>query len=136
MELSLGAVKGVAKSAHARVASVAKSLEVHDTGNAKVDAMGDVINNALAPFSEAPDPKKGALGVVEQGINAVMGLQNAPMELMNTGFAMLTAPLAAMMPAFPAATLTAPPLPGDVVSAGSAVAANSFVEYRLKVESR
>ncbi|HEX6745954.1 MAG TPA: hypothetical protein VF092_01490, partial [Longimicrobium sp.] len=81
-------------------------MQVSDTGNAKVDAMGDVINNALAPFFEAPDPEKGVLGVVEQGIGAVMGLQNAPLELLNTGFAMLTAPIAALMPAFPAAYLT------------------------------
>ena len=81
-------------------------MQVSDTGNAKVDAMGDVVNNALAPFFEAPDPEKGVLGVVEQGIGAVMGLQNAPLELLNTGFAMLTAPIAAMMPAFPAAYLT------------------------------
>jgi RHS repeat-associated protein len=81
-------------------------MQVSDTGNAKVDAMGDVVNNALAPFFEAPAPDKGVLGVVEQGIGAVMGLQNAPLELLNTGFAMLTAPIAAMMPAFPAAYLT------------------------------
>jgi len=85
-------------------------MQVADTGNARVDAMGDVLNAALAPFHEAPDPEKGALGVVEQGIGAVMGVQNAPLELLNTGFAMVTAPVAAMMPAFPAAYLTVPHL--------------------------
>src|SRR6188768_1061094 len=83
-------------------------VEVKDTGNAKVDAMGDVLNNALAPFQNAPPPEQGALGVVNQAVGAVMGLQNVGMELMNTGFAMATAGIAAMMPAFPAAFLTVP----------------------------
>src|SRR5438034_8312277 len=52
--------------AHLRVAATAKSLEIPDTGNAKVDAMGDVFNRALAPFSSAPPPEQGVLGVVNQ----------------------------------------------------------------------
>jgi RHS repeat-associated protein len=35
-----------------------------------------------------------------------MGLVNAPLEFMNTGFALLTAPIAQMFPALPASTLT------------------------------
>jgi RHS repeat-associated protein len=70
--------------------------------------MGDVFNNALAPFQNAPPAEQGALGVVNQAIGAVMGLQGMGMELMNTGFAMATAGIAAAMPAFPAAFLTVP----------------------------
>ena len=92
----------------ARVAAKIASLEIKDTGNAKLDAMGDVFNNALAPFHTAPPPEQGALGVVNQAIGAVMGLQGLGMELMNTGFAMATAGIAAAMPAFPAAFLTVP----------------------------
>src|SRR5689334_21701611 len=61
-------------TAHLRVAATAKSLEIPDTGNAKVDAMGDVFNRALAPFSSAPPPEQGTLGVVNQAIGAVMGI--------------------------------------------------------------
>jgi RHS repeat-associated protein len=37
-----------------------------------------------------------------------MGVVGAPFELLDTGFALVTAPLAALMPGLPAATLTAP----------------------------
>ncbi|HTV22428.1 MAG TPA: RHS repeat-associated core domain-containing protein, partial [Polyangiaceae bacterium] len=73
-------------------------------------AMADVINNVAAPFQSGPDPKKGTLGVIEHGIGAVMGVVGAPFELLDTGFALATAPLAALMPGLPAATLTAPHL--------------------------
>jgi RHS repeat-associated protein len=75
-----------------------------------VAVMADIINNAAAPFQEGPDPKKGTLGKIEHGIGAVMGIVGAPFELMDTGFALITAPLAALMPGFPAATLLAPHL--------------------------
>ena len=83
---------------------------IADTGNAKVDAVADCINQAAAPFQNAPDPEKGTLGQVENGIGAVMGVVGAPFQLLDTGFAMITAPLASMMPAFPAATLMMPHL--------------------------
>lgn len=83
---------------------------VGDTGSAKLNAVADVINTTAAPFQNAPDPKRGALGVVEHDLGAVLGVVSAPFQLLDTGFAMLTAPLAAMMPAFPAATLLMPHL--------------------------
>jgi RHS repeat-associated protein len=101
---------GLLSATGARVAATAKSLEVKDTGNAKLDAMGDVFNNALAPFENAPPPEQGAIGVVNHAIGAVMGIQNVGMELMNTGFAMATASIAAALPSFPAAFLTVPHL--------------------------
>ncbi len=103
-----GGTSGLIGPGRARLANKIASLEVKDTGNAKLDAMGDVLNNALGPFHNAPPAEQGAIGVVNQAIGAVMGLQNAGMELMNTGFAMATAGIAAMMPAFPAAFLTVP----------------------------
>ncbi len=92
----------------ARLASQPAPVEIPNSGNARLDAMGDVFNNALAPFQNAPPAEQGALGVVNQAIGAVMGLQGLGMELMNTGFAMATAGIAAAMPAFPAAFLTVP----------------------------
>jgi RHS repeat-associated protein len=73
-------------------------------------AMSDIVNDVAAPFQSAPDPAKGTLGAIEHGIGAVMGVVGAPFELMDKGFALATAGLAAMMPGFPAATLTAPHL--------------------------
>lgn len=83
---------------------------IEDTGNAKVDAVADVVNSVASPFQNPPDPERGVLGKVEHGIGAVMGVVGAPFQLLDTGFAMITAPLASMMPGFPAATLLMPHL--------------------------
>ena len=83
---------------------------IGDTGNVKLNAVADVINTTAAPFQNAPDPAKGTLGEIEHGIGAVMGVVGAPFQLLDTGFAMITAPLAAMMPGLPAATLMMPHL--------------------------
>lgn len=72
--------------------------------------MADVLNDVAAPFQTPPDPKKGALGQIERGIGAVMGVVGAPFQLLDTGFALATASVAALMPGFPAATLLAPHL--------------------------
>jgi RHS repeat-associated protein len=72
--------------------------------------MADVVNDVAAPFQTAPDPAKGTLGAIEQGIGAVMGVVGAPFQLLDTGFALATASVAALMPGFPAATLLAPHL--------------------------
>jgi RHS repeat-associated protein len=94
----------------ARVASQLKSLEIKDTGMARVDAMADVFNAKLAPFTDAPTSEQGALGYVNQVIGGVMDLPSLGQDLMDTGFAMATAGIAAMMPALPAAYLTVPHL--------------------------
>lgn len=83
---------------------------IGDTGNAKVDAIADCINRAADPFQNAPDPAKGTLGQIEHGIGAVMGVVGAPFELLDTGFAMATSFIAAMLPGFPAAVLMMPHL--------------------------
>lgn len=80
------------------------------TGNAKVDAVGDIVNRTVAPFRSAPDPKQGVCGVIQHYVGGALGVLGAPFEMLDTGFAMLTAPLAALMPGFPAATLMMPHL--------------------------
>ena len=77
-----------------------------------VTVMADIVNNAAAPFhpDAQPDPKKGDAGKVEFYVGAVMGVVGAPFELLDTGFALVTAPLAALMPGFPAAVLFMPHL--------------------------
>ncbi|MFC1643047.1 DUF6531 domain-containing protein, partial [Myxococcota bacterium] len=112
MSLDLGHVKAMRPRVASKAPPPAEPAPplIADTGNAKVDAVADVINTAAAPFQNAPDPKRGTLGAVEHGIGAVMGVVGAPFQLLDTGFAMLTAPIAAMMPGFPAATLLMPHL--------------------------
>jgi RHS repeat-associated protein len=109
-----GGLKGAIGAGAARVANTLKTtLEIKDTGNAKVDALGDVFNAKLALFTDAPPPEQGALGWVNQGIQAAMAVKDFTsigQELMDTGFAMATAGIAAMMPALPAAFLTVPHL--------------------------
>jgi RHS repeat-associated protein len=103
-------IQGAISVGAARVASEIKSLEIKDTGIASVDAMADVFNAKLAPFTDAPPAEQGALGYVNQAIGGVMDLPSLGQDLMDTGFAMATAGIAAMMPALPAAFLTVPHL--------------------------
>lgn len=73
--------------------------------HARLDAMSTVINETAAPFMNAPPEHQGALGYVAQGLGGVLGLIQAPFTLLDTGFAMLTADIAAVFPALPAATI-------------------------------
>lgn len=83
------------------------------TGVMEVDAMADVLNRTGAAFTEPPPPEQGALGAANQIVGGAMGLISAPFELLDTGFAMATAPLAALAPGLPAATLLAPHIGPD-----------------------
>lgn len=80
------------------------------TGSVGLDAVADVINRSVAPFRSAPDPRQGVCGVIQHYVGGALGLVGAPFELMDTGFAMITAPLAALFPGMPAATLLVPHL--------------------------
>jgi len=109
-----GGITSAVGAGAARVANQLKSkLEIKDTGNAKVDELGDIFNAKLALFTDAPPAEQGALGWVNKGVQVGMALKNFTaigQELMDTGFAMATAGIAAMMPALPAAFLTVPHL--------------------------
>ncbi len=79
---------------------------IHPTGeNVASDSLANFVNRTTDPFRQAPPAHQGAVGVVSQKLGGVLGLINAPVELANTGFALATAPLAALFPAMPAATL-------------------------------
>jgi RHS repeat-associated protein len=111
MSLELGHVVAM----RPRVASLPKPPQpapplLGSTGSPKVDAVVDVINATASPFQNAPDPARGSLGVVEHDIGAVMGVVGAPFQVLDTGFAMVTAPIAALFPSLPAAFLTVPHL--------------------------
>lgn len=73
------------------------------------------IETAIQPFKDAagvtepgepPPPPQHPLRTAHQVASGVMGMVNLPLQLMNTGFALLTDPLAQLVPAFlPAATM-------------------------------
>jgi len=73
----------------------------------QLDAMSDVINQTLSPFTNPPGPDQGALAQISNAAGGVLGLIGAPFQLMDTGFAMATAGIAAVFPSLPATTLTA-----------------------------
>lgn len=80
-----------------------------------LDGLSQEISNAIAPFKQAfgiaepgqpPPAPQHPLRTVQQVASGVMGMINLPLQLMNTGFALLTDPLAQLFPAFqPASTM-------------------------------
>jgi RHS repeat-associated protein len=75
------------------------------TGSPGVNSVLDVINSTAAPFMNAPPAEQGAAGAVAQGLGGVLGLVGAPAMIIDTAFASLTAPIAALFPSMPAITL-------------------------------
>jgi uncharacterized Zn-binding protein involved in type VI secretion len=67
----------------------------------------NTVNTMADPFQQVLAPGKNVLQRASSAVNGVLGVMQAPAQLVNTGLAALTAPLAAAMPALPAATLTA-----------------------------
>ena len=75
------------------------------TGSPGLNSVLDVVNNTAAPFMNAPAPEGGAAGALAQGLGGVMGVIGAPQMIIDTAFAALTAPIAALFPSLPAVTL-------------------------------
>lgn len=75
------------------------------TGSVTLDCAADAINATVAPFMSAPPPEQGVAGVVSQYLGGALGLLSAPQMLIDSAFAGLTAPLAALFPSMPAITL-------------------------------
>ncbi|WP_394838688.1 PAAR domain-containing protein [Pendulispora rubella] len=112
------AVNDAVSTDHAAAAANAASTAV-DPG-AYGAAFSEAVSNAVSPIrfqsqaARGPSPSPGetppepppnpARTVAEVG-GAVMGLLGLPLELINTGFAILTGPLAAIFPSLPAATM-------------------------------
>ncbi|ATB42598.1 hypothetical protein CYFUS_008077 [Cystobacter fuscus] len=81
---------------------------VQPTGeNVALDSFATVVNRTAAPFQNAPPAHQGSVGELNQLLSGVLGAIGAPVELLNTGFALATNAVSAMLPALPAATLTA-----------------------------
>ena len=75
------------------------------TGSPSLDCMANAINSTIAPFQNAPPAEQGAAGWVAQGLGGVTGLVGAPAQIIDSAFAGLTAPIAALFPSMPAITL-------------------------------
>jgi RHS repeat-associated protein len=75
------------------------------TGSPGLNSVIDVVNLTVSPFQSAPPAEQGVAGAVAQGLGGVMGLVGAPAMIIDTAFAAMTAPIAAMFPSMPAVTL-------------------------------
>jgi uncharacterized Zn-binding protein involved in type VI secretion len=73
--------------------------------------VGNSWSNINAPVGDPPRPPTQAeitartLRATQQSVNSLLAVINAPQDMLNMGFANLTAPLAAIWPSMPAATL-------------------------------
>jgi uncharacterized Zn-binding protein involved in type VI secretion len=91
---------------------------VYGKWSASTDAVSKGWHDLLAPSPPAPPAAPGheavqqaqkvanTIRLVQQTIGAVMGAIAMPKEMLDVGFADLTAPLAALFPSLPSATLT------------------------------
>lgn len=79
---------------------------INPTGNAKVDLLADVLNRTADAWKQTPPPEQGVCGVIAAGVGAALKTFGAPFELLDVGFAAMTADLAAMMPPMAAATIS------------------------------
>ena len=89
------------------------SIPADDSGSILDNALRGVIAERVAPFmqpeTEAEQKQRASetpLATATRLVGGGLALLQAPVELLNTGFAVTTAPLANMVPPLPAATLT------------------------------
>jgi uncharacterized Zn-binding protein involved in type VI secretion len=85
--------------------AILRALEPEGKSDTKDVMMGEASN--LIAFIDAPKEGQGKLEYVTQLAGGVMGIVNAGSTLLDTGFAMVTADIAAMMPSLPAAVIGA-----------------------------
>lgn len=76
-------------------------------GNVPMAMLANIVNRTVEPFQDLPNQTK--LQKVQTIVNGVIGLLNMDplVDAFNSGVALVTAPLNAIYPAMPAATLTA-----------------------------
>lgn len=77
-----------------------------DGNDGRVDAMKSEVSDLIA-FIDAPKEGQGTLSYTTQLLGGAMGVMNAGSTLLDTGFAMATAEIAAQMPALPATVIGA-----------------------------
>jgi RHS repeat-associated protein len=102
--MSAGSAVSTSRSAPPDEAAPPPPL-IAPTGSPGLDAVADVVNGTAEPFQQVVNPDLGTSERVAAGINAAMGLMGVVPDLVDTGFAVLTAPLAKLFPALPAITL-------------------------------
>jgi RHS repeat-associated protein len=75
------------------------------TGDASLDVLVGDLNDTFAPFQELGSPDASNLHKANALIGGIMGAIQAPVTLLNDGFALATAGIAKLFPPLPAATL-------------------------------
>ena len=78
---------------------------MQETENPSVDVLVGDLNDAAAPFQDLSDPNESDLHKANAVIGGTLGAIQAPVTLLNDGFALLTHDIAKLFPALPAATL-------------------------------
>lgn len=73
-----------------------------------IDELSEVVQATIAPFENAPDPEKGAVGAVAHYVQGALGAISMPMTLLDTGLTVATAGISKLFPAMAAATLGTP----------------------------
>lgn len=101
-----GAPQGISSAPPSfREARDAIQQALEPTGESmEADVMKSEISNLIA-FADAPKEGQGALSYMTQLVGGAMGVMNAGSTLLDTGFAVVTADIAAMMPSLPAAVI-------------------------------
>lgn len=84
--------------------AIQQALEPDGKYGKVVDAMKSEASNLIA-FADAPKEGQGALSYMTQLAGGAMGIMNAGSTLLDTGFAVATADIAARMPSLPAAVI-------------------------------
>jgi uncharacterized Zn-binding protein involved in type VI secretion len=102
----LSAAQGISSAPPSfREARDAIQQALEPTGeDGKADVMKSEVANLIA-FIDAPKEGQGALSYMTQLAGGAMGIMNAGSTLLDTGFAVYTADIAAKMPSLPAAVI-------------------------------
>jgi RHS repeat-associated protein len=100
-----GGEDGGSRSVPVPARAPAPPLISSPTGFAPADCVADAINAVAAPFQQGPDPALGTAGAVAHWTGAALGVVGAVQNIVDTGVAALTAPLAKLWPSQPAVTL-------------------------------
>jgi uncharacterized Zn-binding protein involved in type VI secretion len=88
-----------------QVSAVPPAPLINPTGHVALDSLANVINTAAAPFIDPPPAHETTLQAISRHVNSVLGVTGAAFGLLDTGLAMITAPLAKLVPAMPAVTI-------------------------------
>ncbi len=117
MRVPAGGLSGAAGSGTRAGGGSRGTVDAATSTSLTMGALRAVVDQKLAPFKtptteaeRAERAKETPLATATRLVGGALALISTPVDLANTGFAMLTAPIAALFPAMPAATLFMPHL--------------------------